>query len=70
MISKLKRSEIKVRISCQFFNFEINGLSDSFLMEIEEKVNAGKETKQLSKIPCENRKNMQSQIVVPHSREI
>jgi hypothetical protein len=33
-------------------------------MEIEENVNAGTEQQQFSKIAFENRKNMQSQIVV------
>jgi hypothetical protein len=33
-------------------------------MEIEENVNPGMEKRQFSKIPFENRQNMQSQIVV------
>jgi hypothetical protein len=39
-----------------YFNFEISGLSDRFLMEIEENVNPGTEKGQFSKIPFENRK--------------
>jgi hypothetical protein len=38
-------------------------------MEIEEKVNPGTEKRQFSKIPFENSKNMQSQIVVCDSRD-
>ena len=52
-----------------FFNIEISCLPDRFLMEIEENVNAGTEQRQFSKIASENRKNMQSQIVVCDSRE-
>jgi hypothetical protein len=39
-------------------------------MEIEENVNPGIGKRQFSKIPFENRQNMQSQIVVCHSRHI
>ena len=46
-----------------FFNFEIKGLADSFLMEIEQNVNPGMEKGQFLKIPLGNRKNMQCQIV-------
>ena len=53
-----------------FFNFEISGLADTFLMEIEENVNPGIEKRQFSKIPFENRKNMQSQIVACYSRDL
>jgi hypothetical protein len=56
------------RLLATFFNFEINRLADRFLMEIEENVNPGKETGQFSKIPFENRKNMQSHIVACDSR--
>ena len=52
-----------------FFNIQIGRLADRFLMEIQENVNPGAETRQLSKIPFEYRKNMQSQIVVCHSRD-
>jgi len=54
----------------KFFNFEISGLTHSFLMRIEEDVNPGTENRQFSKIPFENRKNLQSQIVICDSREI
>jgi hypothetical protein len=57
------------RLLATFFNFEINRLADRFLMEIEENVNPGKETGQFSKIPFENRKNMQSHIVACDSRD-
>jgi hypothetical protein len=53
-----------------FFNFEIKGLADRFLMEIEENVNPGTEKRQFSKIPFEDRKHMQSQTVVCYSREM
>jgi hypothetical protein len=39
-------------------------------MEIAENVNPGTEKRQFSKIALENRKNMRSQIVVCHSREL
>jgi hypothetical protein len=52
----------------KFFNFEISGLADRFLMEIEENVNLGTEQRHFSKIPFENRNNMQSQMVVCYSR--
>jgi hypothetical protein len=51
------------------FNFEIKGLADRFLMEIEENVNPGGQERRFSEIPFVNRKNMQSQIVVCHSRQ-
>jgi hypothetical protein len=50
------------------FKFQINGLADRFLMEIEENVNPGMEKRQFSKMAFENRKNMQSQIFVCDSR--
>jgi hypothetical protein len=50
------------------FKIQISELADRFLMEIEEKVNPGTEKRQFSKIPFENSKNMQSQIVICHSR--
>jgi hypothetical protein len=49
-------------------DFEISGLADNFLMKIKENVNPGMEKWEFSKIAFENRKNMQSQIVVCHSR--
>jgi len=52
-----------------FFNFEISGLADRLLREIEENVNPGMAKRQFSKIPFENRKNMPFQIVVCHSRQ-
>jgi hypothetical protein len=51
-------------------DFEISGLADNFLMKIKENVNPGTGKRQFSKIPFENRKNMQSQIVVCDSREM
>jgi len=58
-------------VQCKFpvqlakvLNFEISGLAHSFLIKIEENVNPGTEKRQFSKIPFENRQNMQSQIVV------
>jgi hypothetical protein len=42
----------------KFFNHEIRGFADRFLMEIEEDVNPGTEKQQSSKIPSENRKDM------------
>jgi len=42
-----------------FFNFEINRLTDRFIVEIEENVNPGTEKRQFSKTAFENRKNMQ-----------
>jgi hypothetical protein len=43
--------------TCQFraafFNVEISGLADRFVMEIEENVNFGPEKRQFSKIPYE-----------------
>jgi hypothetical protein len=51
-------------------DFEISGLADNFLMKIKENVNPGMEKWEFSKIAFENRKNMQSQIVVCHSRDL
>ena len=55
---------VEHRFLATFFKPEINGLGDGFLMKIEENVNPGTEKRQFSKIPFENLKNMQSQIVV------
>jgi len=44
--------------------FEISGLADRFLMEIEENVNPETQKGEFSEIPFGNRKNMQYQIVV------
>jgi hypothetical protein len=44
----------------KFFNIQINGLSDRFVMEIRENVTPGTEKRQFSKIALENRKNMRS----------
>ena len=52
-----------------FFNFEISGLADRSLMEIEENVNPGTQKGGFSEIPLGNRKNMQSQIVVCDNRK-
>jgi hypothetical protein len=54
----------------KFFNLEINGLADRFLMESKENVNPRMEKGQFSKIPFYNRKNMQSHIVVCYSRQM
>jgi len=58
----------KYRFLAKVFNFEISGLPDRFLMEMEENVNPGMGKGQFSKIPFENRTNMQSQIVAYDSR--
>jgi hypothetical protein len=58
------------RLLATFFNIQISGLADRFVMEIAENVNPGTEKRQFSKIALENRKNMRSQIVVCHSREL
>jgi hypothetical protein len=50
------------------FTIQIRGLADRFLMEIVGNVNTGMGKRQASKIPFENRKNMQVQIVVCDSR--
>jgi hypothetical protein len=51
------------------FNIEISGLPDRFLTEIEENVNVRTQNEVFSKITFENRKNMQSHIVVCDSRD-
>ena len=56
----LETSPQKCGFLATFFNFEINGLADRFVMEIEENVNPGTGKRQFSKMPFENRKNMQS----------
>jgi hypothetical protein len=50
------------------FTIQISGLVDRFLLEIQGKVNLGREKPQFSKIPFENRNKLRSQIVVCHSR--
>ena len=52
-----------------FFNIQISGLPNRFLLEIEENVNSGRGKRRFLKIPFEYRKNMQSQIVVCYSRD-
>ena len=54
----------------KLFMFNISGLADRFLMEVVENVNPGTGKKQFSKIPSDYLKNMQSQIVVCHSRDL
>jgi hypothetical protein len=49
---------IDTRFLATFFNYEISGLPDKYLMEIEENVNAGIEKRHFSKITLRNRKNM------------
>jgi hypothetical protein len=61
---------IECRWLATFSNFEISGLADRFLIEIEENVNPRVEKRQPLKIPSENRKNMQAQIVACNSREM
>ena len=68
MVGHLVRSVQIASTLAKFFNHEIRGLADRFLMEIEENVNPGTERRQFSKIPFENRKNMQVQIVVCDGR--
>jgi hypothetical protein len=55
---------VKCRSLANFFNIQINRLADSFLMEIGANVNPGTGKPRFSKIPFENRTNMQFQIVV------
>ena len=50
------------------FNIQIKGLADRFVTEIKENVNPGTQKGEFSKIPVENRQNIQSQIVVCYSR--
>jgi len=63
-------SLLKYKCLATFFNTEISSLPDRFVMEIEENVNLRVGKERSSKIPLENRKNMQSQIVVCDSETV
>ena len=61
------QGECEYNVLATFFNIQISGLAERFLMEIEENVNPGTQKGGFSEIPLGNRKNMQSQIVFCYS---